>query len=284
MELKREESASVVEEQRWCKSLEALMIKWLEFQRAGFGRLSVSLQGAVKTWTYWITHQSWWWNISDLPSLNDEWMDFPSTNMCTRLFMLPLYLIIHEDSAKIWPQSSSVPVWKQDVILQTDKVCRAWRRSRKQQIHIFLYTNSCWILSVSLLQRRSHIKILVSARRQWRRCCLFAEQLPLTETLILPSLHPPPPPNLWKKRLYMTEGRKKPSLHILHNRSNGFMWQKHSSLHPPQSSRKKRQSISRHAGELPERRIWSLHKWCNLARADQCALFLHLAITSAWKS
>lgn len=58
--------------------------------------------------------------------------------------------------------------------------------------YFYIYKQLLSMLSMSVLQHRSHIKTLVWAWRQWRGCCLFAEQLPLTETLILGSLHPPP--------------------------------------------------------------------------------------------
>lgn len=98
-------------------------------------------------------------------------------------------------------------------------MCWAWNTSRKQHMHIFIFTNSCCLCSLSVLQHRSHIKTLVWAWRQWRGCCLFAEQLPLTETLILGSLHPPPlkPPKgtaLYDKNIPLSPSQVIKQLHL----------------------------------------------------------------------
>lgn len=59
----------------------------------------------------------------------------------------------------------------------------------------------------------------LKAAERRRRCCLFAEQLPLTETLILPSLHPPPPPKKPLKETALCDGgrekKKKASIFFI---------------------------------------------------------------------
>lgn len=72
--------------------------------------------------------------------------------------------------------------------LQRDKVLEMKTIQKAGDADCSVYKHLLDEFNVSLLQHRSHIWIAVFAWRQLRRCCLFAEQLPLTGTLILPSL------------------------------------------------------------------------------------------------
>lgn len=160
--------------------------------------------------------------------MNVEWLDLSPINTRmryrSRCYKTDNSWGFRRIGSEIWPQRCEMTdlrlsgrlcllnnTQKQDMILFTGK--------RKNSVHerdpgsstcIFSHSQTVAGYAVSLLQRCSHIKILVSAWRQCRSCCLFAEQLPLTETLILSFLHPPP--YLWKKQLYVTEEIKHPSI------------------------------------------------------------------------
>lgn len=114
--------------------------------------------------------------------------------------------------------------------------------------------------NASLLQRRSRIRIRVPAWRRWRRRCLFAEQLLLTGTLILPSRRRPPPPNLLKENSFMWQrGRRKnphPSILFITTKTASS----DGNIHPSSSnSREKKQRICRDDG------IYSVRGRCSLS-------------------
>lgn len=215
--------------------------------------ISVSQQGLVKTWTCWIIQKSWWWNVFR-SSTDERWKQ--GINTCMRL-----------SSRCYTPDNSWVTsnichnsvIWEQECM-----------KSIQEAAHAYFHIPEQLPAPLPLLQRRSHIKILVSARRQRRRCCLFAEQLPLTETLIPPFIPPSSSSKPLKETALYDVEERKTSLHILQNRSNSLVWQKHSSLHPPQNGRERKASW-----RFPKTGIESTHKWWNLAGTNRRAVFFH---------
>lgn len=113
-------------------------------------------------------------------------------------------VIIHEDMVPStgW-RNQSAPCkdwWEIKKKLNYMKKNRIWfclQRERMQEMKTIqkaadadcsVYKHLLDGFSASLVRRLSHVKIAAFAWRQPRRCCLFAEQLPLTGTLILPFL------------------------------------------------------------------------------------------------
>lgn len=102
---------------------------------------------------------------------------------------------------------------KQATVAFTDNWCAGHETG--SSICMFLYFGAVDSLAVSPLQLRSRIKILVLAWRHRSCCCLFAEQLPLTETLILLLLL-----QTSERNSFMWPRTNKTSLHPLRSKSS----------------------------------------------------------------